>query len=196
MQISCPLKAVVIILLRFPIKVKILSPLTYCTVVGMCNPSSFQVWDNEAFALKTAVENFELGDNGGEDVKPSYHVALGSDNSWYLFTEKWIRTVYRTGFPNAALTLADALPREIMAELLDKAEMQWQKLAVSELGGLWCMEGSLETWSWSLNVPVLSSLSEDDEVPCQSTSFSGVIVFLLLNGFYLIGAFPPRVDNC
>ncbi|KAK4376775.1 hypothetical protein RND71_003071 [Anisodus tanguticus] len=122
------------------------------------------VRDNDAFALKTVMENFELGDSGGEDVKSSYHVALGSDNSWYLFTEKWIRTVYRTGFPNAALTLDDALPRDIMAELLDKAEMQWQKLAVSELGGLWCMEGSLETWSWSLNVPVLSSLSEEDEV--------------------------------
>ncbi|XP_027772858.1 DExH-box ATP-dependent RNA helicase DExH15 chloroplastic isoform X2 [Solanum pennellii] len=133
------------------------------------------VWDNEAFALKTAVENFELGDNGGEDVKPSYHVALGSDNSWYLFTEKWIRTVYRTGFPNAALTLADALPREIMAELLDKAEMQWQKLAVSELGGLWCMEGSLETWSWSLNVPVLSSLSEDDEVLRLSQAYNDAV---------------------
>ncbi|KAL3337064.1 hypothetical protein AABB24_029631 [Solanum stoloniferum] len=131
------------------------------------------VWDNEAFALKTAVENFDLGDNGGEDVKPSYHVALGSDNSWYLFTEKWIRTVYRTGFPNDALTLADALPREIMAELLDKADMQWQKLAVSELGGLWCMEGSLETWSWSLNVPVLSSLSEDDEIYTSSVNDDG-----------------------
>lgn len=162
----------------------------------MCNPSFFQVLDNEAFASKTVVENLELGDNGGEDVKPSYHVALGSDNSWYLFTEKWIRTVYRAGFPNAALTLADALPHEIMGELLDKAEMQWQKLAVSEHGGLWCMEGSLETWSWSLNVPVLSSLSEDDEVPCLSTSLPGVIVFLLLDGFYLIGAFPPQVDYC
>lgn len=133
------------------------------------------VRDNEAFASKTVVENFELGDNGGEDVKPSYHVALGSDNSWYLFTEKWIRTVYRTGLPNAALTLADALPREIMAELLDKAEMQWQKLAVSEFGDLWCMEGSLDTWSWSLNVPVLSSLSEDDEVLQLSQAYNDAV---------------------
>ena len=45
-----------------------------------------------------------------------------------------------------------------------KEELQWEKLADSEFGSLWCMEGSLETWSWSLNVPVLSSLSEDDEV--------------------------------
>lgn len=91
-------------------------------------------------------------------------MALGSDNSWYLFTEKWIKTVYKTGFPNNALAEGDALPNEIMTMLLDKGDMQWEKLSESELGGLWCMEGSLETWSWSLNVPVLSSFSEDDEV--------------------------------
>ncbi|XP_039003587.1 DExH-box ATP-dependent RNA helicase DExH15 chloroplastic-like [Hibiscus syriacus] len=51
-----------------------------------------------------------------------------------------------------------------MRALLEKEEMQWEKLADSELGGLWCLEGSLETWSWSLNVPVLSSLSESDEM--------------------------------
>ncbi|CAN4124318.1 unnamed protein product [Withania somnifera] len=133
------------------------------------------VRDNDAFALKAVVENFELGDIRAEDVIPSYHVALGSDNSWYLFTEKWIRTVYRTGFPNTALTLADALPREIMAELLDKTEMQWQKLATSEFGGLCCMEGSLETWSWSLNVPVLSSLSDDDEVLQLSQAYNDAV---------------------
>nr|XP_016451153.1 PREDICTED: DExH-box ATP-dependent RNA helicase DExH15 chloroplastic-like [Nicotiana tabacum] len=83
--------------------------------------------------------------------------------------------VYRTGFPNVALALGDALPREIMTELLDKAEMQWQKLAVSELGGLWCLEGSLETWSWSLNVPVLSSLSEEDEVLQLSQAYNDAV---------------------
>lgn len=91
-------------------------------------------------------------------------MSLGSDNSWYLFTEKWIKTVYKTGFPNIALAEGDALPSEIMTMLLDKGDMQWEKLSESELGGLWCTEGSLETWSWSLNVPVLSSFSEDDEV--------------------------------
>lgn len=111
------------------------------------------------------VESNENGGIEGEDnSKPCYHVALGSDNSWYLFTEKWIRTLYRTGFPNVALAHGDALPREIMTELVEKGDMQWQKLAESGFGGLWCMEGSLETWSWSLNVPVLSTLSEDDEV--------------------------------
>lgn len=96
--------------------------------------------------------------------EPSYHVALGSDNSWYLFTEKWIKTVYKRGFPNMALNEGDPLPREIMTMLLDKEGMEWSRLIDSELGGLWHMEGSLETWSWSLNIPMLSSLSEEDKV--------------------------------
>lgn len=108
-------------------------------------------------------------------AEPSYYVALGSDNLWYLFTEKWIRTIYKTGFPNVSLALDDALPREIMTNLLDKEEMQWQKVAESEFGGLWCREGSLETWSWSLNVPVLSSLSEDDEVLKFSEAYQNAV---------------------
>ncbi|KAJ6771270.1 hypothetical protein OIU74_017663 [Salix koriyanagi] len=76
-----------------------------------------------------------------KDVGPSYHVALGSDNSWYLFTEKWIKTVYRTGLPNVALALGDDLPHEVMWMLIDREEKQWEKLAESELGGLWFMEG-------------------------------------------------------
>ncbi|CAK7332739.1 unnamed protein product [Dovyalis caffra] len=110
-----------------------------------------------------------------KDVKPSYHVALGSDNSWYVFTEKWIKTVYRTGLPNVALALGDDLPHEVMWMLLDREERQWEKLADSELGGLWYMEGSLETWSWSLNVPVLNSLSESDEVLHMSHAYHDAV---------------------
>lgn len=130
--------------------------------------SHLQVYENDAFALKIAEEGF-FGDIERQHfAKPSYYVALGSDNTWYMFTERCVKTVYSTGLPNVALAEGDALPRELMTRLLDMAEMQWQKLSQSELGGLWCMEGSLETWSWSLNVPVLSSLSEDDEVICVS----------------------------
>ena len=91
-------------------------------------------------------------------------MALGSDNSWYLFIKKWIKIVYRTGFPDVALAQGDALPWEIIRTLLDKEEMQWEKLVDSELGGLWYIEGSPETWYWSLNVPVLSSLFESETV--------------------------------
>ncbi|CAH8257673.1 unnamed protein product [Arabidopsis lyrata] len=126
---------------------------------------------DESFALNVIEDEPAADEPGKPNVKPSYYVALGSDNSWYLFTEKWVRTVYRTGFPNISLALGDALPREIMKTLLDKADMQWDKLAESELGSLWRLEGSLETWSWSLNVPVLSSLSDEDEVLHMSEEY-------------------------
>ena len=105
-----------------------------------------------------------VGDENHDDRRPAYYVALSSDNSWYLFTEKWVKVVYKTGFPNVVSAGGNLLPRESLTELLMKGELQWEKLADSEFGPLWCMEGSLETWSWSLNVPVLSNLSEEDEV--------------------------------
>ncbi|XP_057774743.1 DExH-box ATP-dependent RNA helicase DExH15 chloroplastic isoform X2 [Salvia miltiorrhiza] len=131
------------------------------------------VHESDSFALTNGSNSSDT--ESEHAAEPSYYVALGSDNSWYLFTEKWIRTIYKTGFPNVALALDDALPREIMANLLDKREMQWQKVAESEFGGLWCMEGSLETWSWSLNVPVLSSLSDDDEVLKFSEAYKNAV---------------------
>lgn len=112
--------------------------------------------------MVSTTESFAINLEIGQDVQPSYHVALGSDNSWYLFTEKWIATVYRTGIPD--VPLVNMLPREMMKMILIKEEMQWEKLADAEFGGLWCSDGSMETWCWSSQVPVLSSLAEDDEV--------------------------------
>lgn len=133
------------------------------------------VYENDSFALKIAAEDVFGDTERQHTAKPSYFVALGSDNTWYLFTEKCINTVYRTGFPNVPLAEGDASPQELMTRLLEKEEMQWQKLSQSELGALWCMEGSLDTWSWSLNVPVLSSLSEDDEVLQLSEAYHDAV---------------------
>lgn len=131
---------------------------------------------SDSFEINAVIAETSSGDAKSlADIEPSYYVALGSDNSWYLFTEKWVKTIYRTGFPNTALAQGDALPREVMWTLLDKEEKQWEKLADSELGGLWYMEGSLETWSWSLNVPVLNSLSENDEVLHMSQAYHDAV---------------------
>lgn len=106
---------------------------------------------------------------GGEQhYCPSNYVALSSDNSWYLFTEKWIKTVYKTGLPDVPSVEGGTLPRETLKQLLLREEMMWDKLANSEYGSLLSTDGSLDTWSWSLNVPVLNSLSEDDEVSACS----------------------------
>ncbi|KAI4328322.1 hypothetical protein L6164_020684 [Bauhinia variegata] len=151
-------------------------PAMYLGKVDSLNSSKLKVMvsSDDSFTLINA----ELSATDSElskDLESSYHVALGSDNSWYLFTEKWIKTIYGTGFPNVALAQGDALPREIMSMLLDKEEMKWDKLAHSEHGGLWFMEGSLETWSWSLNVPVFSSFSEDDELLQKSQAYIDAI---------------------
>uniref|UniRef100_A0A7N0TS69 DEAD/DEAH box helicase n=1 Tax=Kalanchoe fedtschenkoi TaxID=63787 RepID=A0A7N0TS69_KALFE len=129
---------------------------------------------SDSFDLDASIEEGNAAD-ADTDVKSSYYVALGSDNSWYTFTEKYIKTVYKTGFPNVALAQGDALPRDTMRILLEKEELQWDKLADSEFGGLWRKEGSLETWSWSLNVPVLSSLSDNDEVLQMSPEYLDVL---------------------
>ncbi|KAK7309827.1 hypothetical protein RJT34_06880 [Clitoria ternatea] len=131
----------------------------------------------DSFALNLAdAEPSVIDSELSEDCEPSYHVALGSDNSWYLFTGKWIKTVYGTGFPNVPLAQGDARPWEIMSVLIDKEDMKWDKLAHSEQGGLWFTEGCLETWSWSLNVPVLSSLSENDDLLLKSQEKHGVTI--------------------
>ena len=112
-------------------------------------------------------------DSGEQLYCPSYYVALSSDNSWYLFTEKWIKTVYKTGLPAVPSVEGGTLPRETLKQLLLREEMMWDKLAKSEYGSLLSMDGSLDTWSWSLNVPVLNSLSDDDEVSTCSLTILG-----------------------
>ncbi|OEL23840.1 DExH-box ATP-dependent RNA helicase DExH15 chloroplastic, partial [Dichanthelium oligosanthes] len=120
--------------------------------------------------IANMVEEDSLGsgkqkvDSGEQLYCPTYYVALSSDNSWYLFTEKWIKTVYKTGLPAVPSVEGGTLPRETLKQLLLREEMMWDKVAKSEYGFLLSMDGSLDTWSWSLNVPVLNSLSEDDEV--------------------------------
>ncbi|KAL7091558.1 hypothetical protein ACP275_12G113200 [Erythranthe tilingii] len=150
-------------------------PAVYLGNVDSLKASKVKNMVNESDSFALNMEICSSDAKSDHAAGPSYHVALGSDNSWYIFTEKWIKTVYKTGFPDAALVIGDALPREIMTTLLDKVDMQWEKVAESELGGLWCMDGSLETWSWSLNVPVLSSLSEEDEALQFSETYQNAV---------------------
>ncbi|XP_056165626.1 DExH-box ATP-dependent RNA helicase DExH15 chloroplastic, partial [Syzygium oleosum] len=153
-------------------------PAVYLGKVDSLNGSKVKnrILGDDSFAINVVgVESSDGHLARHEGFEPSYHAALGSDNSWYLFTEQWIRTVYRTGLPNVALTEGDALPRELMVTLLDKDDMQWDKLSDSEFGGLWYREGSLETWSWSLNVPVLNSLSDKDEALFMSQDFHDAV---------------------
>lgn len=153
-------------------------PAVYLGMVNSLDASEVKdmVVVDRSFPLETLGSMPDCGEADGQiHSKISYYVALGSNNSWYLFTEKWIKSIYKTGFPNTPLSQGDALPQEIMREVLAKEELQWGKISDSKFGALWSMDGSLETWSWSLNVPVLSSLSEDDEVSPMSQAYQDAV---------------------
>ncbi|EXB74741.1 DEAD-box ATP-dependent RNA helicase ISE2 [Morus notabilis] len=137
-------------------------------------------------SLKPLLEEFENGQlpflclqyNDSEGVQhavPAVYLGEVDALDGSKLKMMWIKTVYKTGFPNVALAQGDALPREIMRTLLDKEEMKWEKLSDSEFGGVWCMEGSVETWPWSLNVPILNSLSEEDELLHTSKTYRGAV---------------------
>ncbi|GAB2297281.1 DExH-box ATP-dependent RNA helicase DExH15 chloroplastic [Dionaea muscipula] len=121
------------------------------------------------------VESDTIGALSCPQFESVYHVALGSDYSWYLFTEKWIKAVYKSGLPNVALNQGDALPGEIMKMLLIKEEISWERLANSEFGGVWNSKASQQTWSWSLNIPMLNSFSEEDEALHMSEAYHDAI---------------------
>ena len=89
---------------------------------------------------------------------------------------KMDKNCLQTGLPAVASVEGGTLPRETLKQLLLREELMWDKVAKSEYGSLLSMDGSLDTWSWSLNVPVLNSLSEDDEVRLAPWLFCDVVV--------------------
>ncbi|XP_057829348.2 DExH-box ATP-dependent RNA helicase DExH15 chloroplastic [Cryptomeria japonica] len=99
-----------------------------------------------------------------QDLVVSYYVALGSDNTWYLFTEKWIKAIYKSGLPDVPLVPGDPPSREILKKKLEEVNTAWEKVGKSQYGDLWRAEGAIDTWSWSLNVPLLHNLSAEDEI--------------------------------
>lgn len=117
---------------------------------------------------EAAIDEMAISDssNGseGQDIVVSYYVALGSDNTWYLFTERWIKAVYKSGLPNVPLTPGDPPSREILKKKLEEVNTAWEKVAKSKYGDVWRAEGAIDTWSWSLNVPLLHNLSSEDEI--------------------------------
>lgn len=90
-----------------------------------------------------------------------YHVALGPDNRWYLFTAKSVKGYFRSN-------LEENVPEKAAREAL-KAELQvgaksWQtlgKAGTDASSAVWVTQSSPETKAWSSQIPA----STDYEIP-------------------------------
>lgn len=101
-------------------------------------------------------------DDGDSDVR--HYVALGSDNSWYMFTARSVKSVHT----NVANFGEPGKPvEELLKEKLQGGTQKWENLGRSGKGPLscvWAADSSIDTWAWGCQVPVLSELSSAQEV--------------------------------
>lgn len=111
-------------------------------------------------------------DEGDYDVR--HYVALGSDNSWYMFTAKSVKSVH-TNLANFGASAPSEKPvEELLKEKLQVGIREWENLGRSGSGPLscvWSADSSIDTWAWGCQVPVLSELSNAHEV-CNLTLLS------------------------
>jgi hypothetical protein len=101
-------------------------------------------------------------DDGDSDVR--HYVALGSDNSWYMFTPRSVKSVH---INLANFGESDRPVEEMLKEKLQSGIRKWENLGRSGSGPLscvWSADSSIDTWAWGCQVPVLSQLSNAHEV--------------------------------
>ena len=101
-------------------------------------------------------------DESDSDVR--HYVALGSDNSWYMFTARSVKNVHTNlanfGEPGRPV-------EELLKEKLQLGIRKWENLGRSGSGPLscvWSADSTIDTWAWGCQVPVLSQLSSANEV--------------------------------
>lgn len=124
--------------------------------------------------LETEVQEFDSeqdGESPGEDssnAEVRHYAALGSDNCWYMFTGKSVKSVHRNGSNfGAPLAPGEKPMGEILKEKLRLMSRSWQNLGRTGLGllsSVWSAESSMDTWAWGCQVPLLSELSGAHEV--------------------------------
>jgi hypothetical protein len=111
-------------------------------------------------------------DEGDNDVR--HYVALGSDNSWYMFTAKSVKSVHKNLADFGASATGEKPVEELLKEKLQVDIRKWENLGRSGSGPLscvWSADSSIDTWAWGCQVPVLSELSTAYEV-CNLTLLS------------------------
>lgn len=106
------------------------------------------------------------------DSEVRHYVGLGSDNCWYMFTGKSVKSVHANG-----RIFGDTEPGEkpvgaILKEKLRVGNRTWKNLGRSGSGPLscvWSADSSMDTWAWGCQVPILSELSSNHEVLLKSS---------------------------
>lgn len=106
------------------------------------------------------------------DSEVRHYVGLGSDNCWYMFTGKSVKSVHVNG-----RIFGDTEPGEkpvgaILKEKLRVGNRTWKNLGRSGSGPLscvWSADSSMDMWAWGCQVPILSELSSNHEVLLSSS---------------------------
>ncbi|KAG0629390.1 hypothetical protein M758_1G100000 [Ceratodon purpureus] len=113
-------------------------------------------------------------DDGDSDVR--HYVALGSDNSWYMFTARSVKSVHTNlahfGEPGRPV-------EELLKEKLQLGIRKWENLGHSGSGPLsciWSADSSIDTWAWGCQVPVLSQLTSAHKVSLDLMKAERVLV--------------------
>lgn len=110
-------------------------------------------------------EESSTEDDNDPDVL--HYVALGSDNAWYMFTARSVKSVHTNSVNFGASTPGGKPVEELLKEKLQVGIRKWENLGRSgsgPLGCVWSADSSIDTWGWGCQVPVLSELSGAHEV--------------------------------
>ncbi|KAG0579357.1 hypothetical protein M758_4G093800 [Ceratodon purpureus] len=128
---------------------------------------------------KNQDEESSSEDEGDSDVR--HYVALGSDNSWYMFTAKSVKSVHKN-LANFGTSAPGEKPvEELLKEKLQVGIRKWENLGRSGSGTLscvWSADSSIDTWAWGCQVPVLSELSSAHEVSIDLVKAERVLLDL------------------
>ena len=102
-------------------------------------------------SLKLSTFSSDDGKQLNEDI-PLF-LGLGSDNFWYAFSAVTVHNMFQA-------EMSDAFKKSVQTILTDKFPKEsdpWEmvgKSGKSKLTQIWSLNGSLDTLSWSKNVPI------------------------------------------
>ena len=108
-------------------------------------------------------------------------LGLGSDNFWYAFSATAVHNIFQS-------VISDAFKesvRDILTHKLPNQTERWEMVGKSGKGYIthvWSLNGSLDTWSWSMNVPTESGTENSLVIymfPCKLMSITFILNYLL-----------------